>query len=321
MRFLPLLLLAPLAGCGPTPSATVSGRGSSVVEPVMAVWADAYTDDATAGRVRVDYQPTGSGAGVQQFLAGTCDFACTDAPLTAAQWVEAGPGVKQVPLVIGAVVPVVNLPGVEGPIRFTGDVLAAIYLGKLTRWDDPALATANPGVAFPSLGILPVFRADASGSSLLFTTFLSESSAEFRTAVGPTANPAFPANVGVGRPKTGGVAAQVAATPGAIGYVELGYAAGAKLNVAAVRNRFGVDVLPNASGLAAAAACPTEPSAYPICGTTHAVVRPHRNAAARDFVIWCLSPEAQARAADHGFAPLPPARAAAAAADLSKAGP
>jgi phosphate transport system substrate-binding protein len=288
--------LLPAAGCGPAPAASLYGRGSSLVEPLLAVWADRYTDEISQGRVRVDYQPTGSGAGLQQFLAGTCDFACTDAPPNQ----QPSANVVVFPFISAAVVPVFHLPGVTD-LRLSTENIAKIFLGTLTHWNDPLLQRDNPEIRLPALGILPVVRADASGSSLIFTNYLNQRSDEFRRRVGASAMPSFPC--GIARPKTGGVAAQIADSPGSIGYVELGYAIGAKLSTA--------QLIDDHHSIIAA-----HDLHYPIRGTTHAVMNP--TPFLKEFWRWCLSGEAMAFAVPLGFTALP---AHALAASLNRLGP
>lgn len=340
LRFLfpALAITGALAGCngggaggGPV---ELNGQGATFVEPVMKVWTEEYREEKTGGRVRINYQGTGSGAGVSQLSKKTVDFACSDAPMNKKQIEEAAPGgpVVHVPVVLGAVVPVYNLDGLDKPLNFTGPVLAAIYLGKLTKWNDPALKELNPGVALPDLGIQPVFRSDSSGTSNIFTEYLSKVSPEFKEKVGASTSPAFPQGVGIGKPKTDGVAGHVASTRGAIGYVELTYALDKKSQFGAVKNKAGAFVRADLAGITAAAAAslgakPTaEPyslhdltysltdaageASYPVAAISYAVLYARQPDAAKgkavvEFLKWCLSAEGQKIAGRRNYAPLP----------------
>jgi phosphate transport system substrate-binding protein len=243
----------------------------------------------------------------------------------------AGEPVIHVPLVIGAVVPLYNLPGVTQPLNFTGQVLADIYLGKITKWNDPALTELNPNANLPDLGIQPVFRSDSSGTSNVFTEYLSKVSPEFRSRIGASTSPAFPPGVGIGQPKTDGVAGFVDRTPGAIGYVEVTYALDKKAQFGAVQNKAGQFVRADLASITAAAASLTEPptdepyslheltysltdpageNAYPIAAMSYAVLYARQANAAKgqalvSFLKWCVSPDAQRMAELRNYAPLP----------------
>jgi phosphate transport system substrate-binding protein len=345
---LPAAVLAAVAtGCsGGAGTVELNGQGATFVEPVMKVWTNHYLEEKTAGRVRINYQGTGSGAGIQQLTNKTTDFGCSDAPMNRKQFdaaTEAGGPVVHVPLVIGAVVPTYNLDGVTQPLNFTGAVLADIYLGKVTKWNDPALKELNPGVDLPDLGIQPVFRSDSSGTSNVFTEYLSKVSPEFKAKVGASTSPAFPQGVGIGKPKTDGVAGHVANTPGAIGYVELTYALDKKAQYGAVRNRAGTFVRADLAGITAAAAAslaekpvdepyalhdltysltdPAGAGSYPIAAMSYAVLYAHQPDAAKgkavvEFLTWCASAEGQKMAERRNYAALPPDLAAKVAAKL-----
>ena len=346
-RLLPLAVLA-LAGCGPVPPADdgppremvaaepaeLNARGSTFVEPILRFWANEYAD-RTGGAVRVNYQGTGSGDGVNKVTDHLVDFGCSDAPMNKKQLAAAvakGGPVVHVPLVIGAVVPAYNLPGVDRPVTFTGPLLADIFLGKVTAWDDPRLAELNPGLALPPLNIQPVYRADPSGTTFIFADYLAKVSPGFKAAVGVSNDPKWPAGVGVKQPKTDGVAGHVSRTPGAIGYLELSFALGDDTTeYGAVVNRAGKPIRADLASITAAAAealrhKPTaEPyslhdltysltdaggeASYPIAGMSYAILyrkSPGANGrTAVAFLKWATSAEGQAMAGRRDYAPLP----------------
>jgi phosphate transport system substrate-binding protein len=218
----------------PAMAAEITGAGSTFVFPVLARWAEVF---AQQEGVHVIYQPIGSSAGITHIKAGTVDFGASDAPLTPAQLRLAG--LVQFPLVIGGVVPVVHLEGISaGQIRFTGALLADIYLGKIRRWDDPAIAAVNPGVRFPDQPITVVLRSDGSGTTFNWVSYLSRVSDVWKQRVGEGTSVIWP--TGVGGRGNGGVADYVGRTPGAIGYVEYAYALQHKMAYGLVQNSAGV---------------------------------------------------------------------------------
>ncbi|MSR33127.1 MAG: phosphate ABC transporter substrate-binding protein PstS [Gemmataceae bacterium] len=217
-------ILAPLAaGCGGSKGENkrLVGGGSSFIAPLMKKWS------AVLGQTgfEIDYTSSGSGNGVQLMIDRKNVFGCTDAPMSKDQLTKAGGAEKvvHIPLAMGAVVPIYNLEKVSAPLNFTGEVLAGIYLGKVKKWNDPVLASINPGVSLPDLPIEIVYRADGSGTSFIWTDYLSSVSAEWKGKAGVSTQPKWPAP-GQGAAKNPGVAQAVAGTPGAIGYVELSYA-------------------------------------------------------------------------------------------------
>jgi phosphate transport system substrate-binding protein len=226
----------------------VTGAGSSFVYPVMTKWSADYR---AATKVQVNYQSSGSGGGIAQIKAGTVDFGASDAPMKPEDLAKFGLG--QFPTVIGGVVPVVNIPGVAaGRIRFTGPVLADLFLGKIKTWNDPAIAALNPGMALPATKVTIVHRADGSGTTFNFVNYLSKVSPGWKAAVGEGTTVKWPA--GIGGKGNEGVAAYVKQIKGGIGYVELSYALQNKMAYAAMQNAAGKWVLPNAESFAAAAA-------------------------------------------------------------------
>ena len=245
---LSLLALALAAGSLAAHAAEITGAGASFVYPAMSKWSADYNK---ATKNKVNYQSIGSGGGIAQIKAGTVDFGSSDAPLKAGDL--AASGLAQFPSVMGAVVPVVNIPGVQaGSVKLTGPILADIFLGKVTNWNDPVIAAVNPGVAFPSLKITVVHRSDGSGTTFNFVNYLSKVSLDWRGKVGEGTAVKWP--VGIGGKGNEGVAAYTKQIKGAIGYVELSYAITNKLNYTAVRNRAGNFIVPSKESIKAAAA-------------------------------------------------------------------
>jgi phosphate transport system substrate-binding protein len=226
----------------------VTGAGASFPAPVYAKWADAYNKATGA---RINYQSVGSGAGLRQIKAKTVDFGASDAPLKDDEL--ARDGMIQFPTVIGGVVPVVNIRGIQpGQIRLTGQLLGDIYLGKITKWNDPALTALNPGVPLPDAQIAVVRRADGSGTTFLFTNYLSKVSEEWKSKVGEGTAVNWP--TGAGGKGNEGVSAFVARLPNSIGYVEYAYAKQNKMSHVLLRNKEGVFVAPDEANFKAAAA-------------------------------------------------------------------
>jgi phosphate transport system substrate-binding protein len=225
----------------------VTGAGASFVYPVMSKWSADYH---AATKNKVNYQSIGSGGGIAAAKGGTVDFGSSDAPLKPEDLAKAG--LVQFPSVIGGVVPVVHIPGVAaGKIRFTGPVLADIFLGKVTMWNDPAITAINPGVALPALKITVARRTDGSGTTFNFVNYLSKVSPEWKQKVGEGTTVRWP--TGIGGKGNEGVAALVKQVKGAIGYVELSYALQGKMTYAAMQNAAGKTVLPGDESFAAAA--------------------------------------------------------------------
>lgn len=328
--------VALLAGCGEKGSTGIGSKakpqavriratGSSFVERMMNKWSSSFEARGT----RIDYQATGSGKGVQDMLSGETDFGCTDAPLSADQIGKAGGADKvvQIPLVMGGVVVVYNLPDLKGQLRLDGPALAGIYLGIIRNWNDPALAKLNEGVSLPDRQITVCQRADGSGTSHIFTTYLTAVSPDWKSRIGAGTQPAWP--VGQGGQKNAGVASLVEQTPGAIGYVEISFALEKKnLKAAALRNAAGKFIEPTLEAVTAAAGSLKEipddlvvnlanlpgDGSYPICGTVWAVFRKDLKAHRRDAVAraleWALSAQGQEDAPGENYARLPEAIAA-----------
>ncbi len=300
------------------------GAGASLPYPLYSKWATEYAKvDPT---VRVNYQSVGSGAGVRQMSDGVVDFGATDDPLSKAERERAGGGLLHVPTTVGAVVLAFNLPGTR-ELSLTPELVADVFLGHVTRWNDPKLAAENPGRALPDEAIVVVHRADGSGTSAALTAYLSKTSPAWRDAVGAGTSPRFP--VGVGAKGNEGVTAYVKSTPLAIGYVELAYARQSGVPMALVKNRAGTRVAPTVEALTRAASSadlsavggPDEPrgalvdapdeGAYPITALSYVVVPRESHDAAKGealakFLWWAVH-DGQRLAPALDFAPLTPA--------------
>jgi phosphate ABC transporter phosphate-binding protein len=263
----------------------VEGGGSTLIAPLMEKWVGVY---AKAKGVKVDYGRAGSGKGISQTIAGIYDFGCTDAPMSEQQLKEAQEhhgAVVHIPLAMGSIVPAYNLKGIDERLKFTGPVLADIYLGKIKKWNDKALADLNPGVKLPDQNIVVFRRSEPSGTTFTFTTYLSKVSPEWKEKVGSGLEVSWPA--GDGAKGTDGVASQVSNTAGGLGYIEALYAIAnkAKIQFGSVRNKKGKDVLgSDLAAITAAAEGIDIPdnlcfllvdadgdNAYPICAVTWAV--------------------------------------------------
>ena len=242
-------LAALLVATGSLASAQdMTGAGATFPAPLYAKWADAYNKATGA---RLNYQSVGSGAGLNQIRAKTVDFGASDMPLMDEQLAK--DGLVQFPTVIGGVVPVVNITGIKpGQLKLTGEVLGDIYLGKITKWNDPAIAALNAGVALPDAAIAVVRRADGSGTSFIFTNYLSKVNAEWKAKVGEGTAVKWP--TGAGGKGNEGVAAFVGKLPNAIGYVEYAYVKQNKMTYAQLKNRDGNFVAPDDVNFKAAAA-------------------------------------------------------------------
>ena len=295
----------------------VTGAGASFPAPIYAKWADAYHKATGA---RINYQSVGSGAGIKQITAKTVDFGASDAPLTDEQLAK--DGLIQFPTVIGGVVPVVNIKGVApGQLKLTGTVLGDIYLGKVTKWNDPAIAALNPGLALPDAAIAPVTRADGSGTSFLFTNYLSKTNAEWKDKVGEGTTVKWP--TGVGGKGNEGVSAFVQRLPNAIGYVEYAYAKQNKMSYVLLKNKDGHFAAPDDDTFKAAAAgadwsksfyqvLTNQPGkdSWPITGATFILMhkvqdKPAAGMSTLKFFDWAYA-QGDKTATDLDYVPLPP---------------
>jgi len=231
----------------PAMAADISGAGATFPYPIYAKWADAYKTKTGVG---LNYQSIGSGGGIKQIKAKTVTFGATDAPLTKAELDESG--LVQFPMVMGGVVPVVNVPGLEaGTLVLDGQTLAKIYMGGIERWDDPAIAALNPGVKLPKEPIAVVYRSDGSGTTFNYTYYLGEVSPEWKDEIGVDKSVEWP--VGIGGKGNEGVANMVKQTQGAIGYVEYAYALQNDMAWTRMKNKDGKTVSPDIASFQAAA--------------------------------------------------------------------
>ena len=242
------LLTALLLTCGVASAADLTGAGATFPYPIYAKWAEAYK---AATGIGLNYQSIGSGGGIRQIKAKTVDFGASDMPLKVEELEKEG--LMQFPAIIGGVVPVFNLDGVQpGELKLTSDVIANIHLGKITKWNDRAIAEINPGVTLPAINITVIHRADGSGTTFIWTNYLSKVNADFKNTVGEGSAVKWP--VGVGGKGNEGVAANVQRVKGAFGYVEYAYAKKNKIAYAQLKNRDGNFVQPSDDTFKAAAA-------------------------------------------------------------------
>jgi phosphate transport system substrate-binding protein len=296
----------------------LNGAGATFPYPIYSKWFTEYS--ASHPGVEINYQAIGSGAGIRQVTSGTVDFGASDGPMTDAQLAASKVKIQHIPTVLGAVVPIYNLQGVGGGLKFSPDVLADIYLGKITSWNDARIAKDNPGVKLPSAEILVVHRSDGSGTSYIFTDYLSKVSADWKNGPGTGTSISWPR--GLGAKNNQGVAGMVRQTPGAIGYVELIYALQNKIETGLVRNPAGVFQKATIDSVTAAAASMKQMpadyrvsitnapgrDAYPISSFTWLLIlNPAPDATKgkviKDFLTWMLDHESEATSLD--YAPLP----------------
>ena len=303
---------------GPARAADITGAGSTFVFPILSKWSADYS---AQNSTKVNYQSIGSGGGLTQIRNATVDFGASDAPMKPADLTKLGMG--QFPLVIGGIVPVVNIDGVQsGQIRFTGPLLADIYLGKVKSWNDPAIAKINPGLKLPDAAISVVHRSDGSGTTFNWVNYLSKVSPEWKDKVGEGTSVEWP--VGLGGKGNEGVAAFVGQTKNSIGYVEYAYVLQNKMTFGLVQNKAGKFVKPDAASFQAAAASADwakaqdfylimtdapGADAYPIAATVFVIMyktpkEPARSKAALDFFRWALE-SGQKQANDLDYVPLP----------------
>jgi phosphate transport system substrate-binding protein len=315
-----IALLTSLGGIA-TAATSLTGAGATFPYPIYSKWFDTYHEKTG---IEINYQSIGSGGGIQQIKAGTVDFGASDAALSDARLKEMPRRILHFPTVGGAVVMAYNLPSVRQPLHLTSQIISGIYMGKITTWNDKMIAAANPGVALPGAPILPVHRSDGSGTTSIFTTYLSAVDGAWKEMVGANTSVSWPA--GIGGKGNEGVSGLVRQTQGAIGYVELAYAKQNKLPVAHIKNRSGAFIEPTIASTTAAAEGAAAmlakdvrfpivnspaPGAYPICGLTFLLVYQDQKDADKaqalaGFIQWAIH-EGQSVAPTLDYAPLPDA--------------
>jgi phosphate transport system substrate-binding protein len=298
---------------------TLNGAGATFPYPMYSKWFSEY--HKAHSDIQINYQSIGSGGGIRQVLAGTVDFGASDGPMTDEQLSQAKTKILHIPTVMGAVVPAYNVPGVSGEIKFTPQALAGIFLGKITTWNDKAITSSNPGVEFPNQPIIVVHRSDGSGTSFIFTDYLSKVSSDW--ASGPSKGTSVKWPVGLGGKGNEGVAGMIRQMQGSIGYVELVYAVQNKITYGSVKNSSGTFVKASLDSVTAAAAsvksmpadyrvsitnAPGKDS-YPISSFTWLLIPSQSKDAAKgkiiqDFLGWMLD-NGQTMTADLSYAPLP----------------
>jgi phosphate transport system substrate-binding protein len=302
----------------------LNGAGATFPNIIYQNWILTYNQKFD--NVELNYQSIGSGGGIRQFSDRTVDFGGSDAPMTDSAIAAIGGNVIHIPTVLGAVVPTYNLPGFPGVVRFTPQVLAGIFLGEITKWNDARMASVNPGVTLPNQDLLVVHRSDGSGTTYVWTDYLAKVSPTWLQKVGRGTSVNWP--VGLGGRGNEGVTATVRQTPGAIGYTELGYAIINKLQYGQVQNRAGVFVTPSLESVTAAAAGamadmgpntdfrvsitdPVGRESFPISSFTWILIRKTYPDAteARELMkfLWWAANEGQIQAPKLGYAPLPTA--------------
>ena len=315
-----LVALACNGGGSGASSVSLQGAGATFPNPLYQKWLSEY--GKSHPNVKIDYQSIGSGGGVQQLKGQTVDFGASDSPMKDED-LKAAPGeIVHVPTVLGAVVITYNLTGVNQPLRFSPEVVADVFLGKIKKWNDPKIAADNPGVSLPTMDITVVHRSDGSGTSAVFTDYLSKVSPEWKEKVGTGTSPSWP--VGLGGKGNEGVTGQVKSTPNTIGYVELAYAVQNKLPVAEIKNSSGNYITPSIDSVTAAAAASaantpedlrvsitnaTGPQAYPISSYTYILVYKNQKDAGKgkalvDFLWWGIH-DGEGFAKELQYAPLP----------------
>jgi phosphate transport system substrate-binding protein len=291
---------------------TLTGAGATFPAPLYQRWFQEY---GQKNNVQINYQPIGSGGGIKAITAKSVDFGASDAPMNDAE-LGAAPGILHIPTVAGAVVVAYNAPGVPNNVKLTGDVIADMFAGKITRWDDARIAKLNPGVKLPTTSIAPFHRSDGSGTTNIFTTYLSEVSPSWRADVG--AGKSVRWSKGIGGKGNQGVAALIKQTEGGVGYLELNYAVANRIPFATVRNAKGQSITPSVESTTQAAegaSLPTDfrkvivntndPQGYPITGFTFLLVYPNAKPQLKQFLTWALT-DGQKEAAALYYAPLPP---------------
>ncbi len=297
----------------------LNGAGATFPAPIYTKWFSEYHN--AHANIQINYQAIGSGGGIRQITERTVDFGASDGPMTAEQ-IQGAPGIMHFPTVMGAVVPIYNIPGVDAALKFTGPVLADIFMGKITKWNDKTIMALNPGVKLPDTDIAVVHRADGSGTTYIFADYLGKVSPDWRKKVGVNTSVKWP--VGVGGKGNEGVSGQVRQQPGSIGYVELIFAIQNKIDFGLMQNMSGKFLKASLEGVTAAAAgaahaMPPDfrvsitnapgPDSYPISSFTWLLVYQNQKDKVKgkvitDFMHWMLN-DGQKYCKDLGYAPLP----------------
>lgn len=300
----------------------INGAGATFPYPIYSKWFDEYHKKFS--NIQINYQSVGSGAGIKQVTEGTVDFGASDGPMNDEQIKgysdKHGSGILHFPTVLGAVVPIYNVPGVSASLNFTPEALAGIFLGRVTKWNDPAIASANKGVNLPGDDIVVVHRSDGSGTTYIWTDYLSKVSPDWNTKPGKGASISWP--VGLGGKGNEGVSGLIRQTPNSIGYVELIYAVQTKIEYASVKNSSGTFIKADFNSVSAAAAGTTMPddfrvsitnasgkAAYPISSFTWLLIpEKFSDAAKRDamkgFIKWAIT-DGQSYVEPLSYAKLP----------------
>jgi phosphate transport system substrate-binding protein len=314
------LAVCALVLCATASAQSLNGAGATFPNPIYQKWFTEYS--ASHKGVQLNYQSLGSGAGIRQVIAGTVDFGASDGPMSNEQLGQCPVKVLHIPTVLGSVVPAYNIPGVKRELKFTPELLAGIFLGKINNWNDSAIAHVNPGVKFPNMPIVVAHRSDGSGTTYVFTDYLSKVSPEWNSKVGKGTSVKWP--VGLGGKGNEGVAGTIRQIDGSIGYIELIYAVQNEITYGVVRNKAGNFVkasLETTTAAAAAAAAnmpddyrvsitnPDGKNAYPIASFTWLLIPQQSKDAAKgkvlhDFLIWMLK-DGQRETTDLAYAPLP----------------
>jgi phosphate transport system substrate-binding protein len=314
LLFVCALLAAPVLG-----QTTLSGAGATFPYPMYSKWFSEYSKSHPG--VEINYQSIGSGGGIRQVTAGTVDFGASDMPMTDKQLQDSKTKILNLPTVLGADVPAYNIPGVTGEVKFTPEVLAGIFMGKISKWNDKAITSANPGVNFPDKDIIVVHRSDGSGTTFIWTDYLSKVSPEWKGQVGSDTSVKWP--VGLGNKGNEGVSGLIRQMSGSIGYVELIYAVQNNIPYGSVRNSAGNFIKASLESVSAAAASsPKMPpdfrvsitnapgkDAYPIASFTWLLIPlpskdPAKGKILNDFLNWMVT-DGQKMTAALSYAPLP----------------
>ena len=314
LLFVCVLIALPVVG-----QTTLNGAGATFPYPIYSKWFSEY--HKLHSEVEINYQSIGSGCGIRQVTAATVDFGASDMPMTDKQLQEAKAKILNLPTVLGAVVPAYNIPGVTGEVKFTPEALVGIFLGKITKWNDKAIASANPEIKLPDADIIVVHRSDGSGTSFIWTDYISKVSAEWKSQVGSDTSVKWP--VGMGGKGNEGVAGFVRQLQGSIGYVELIYAIQNKIPYGSVRNAAGTFIKASLESVTAAAASAAKmpadfrvsitnspgKDAYPISSFTWLLIPAQSKDAAKgkilaDFLNWMVT-DGQKMTSALAYAPLP----------------